>query len=101
MLTDEESSRILGPLEDAVVIPGFTLILYDSNQYMGASTFLFVLIILTIWIIALLPLVGRDYLGRYAVLLIPFSPTSHGVASDGARTVHHCSQHPSSFSASH
>jgi hypothetical protein len=37
VLTEEEASPILGPLEDAVLIPGFTIILNDVNQFMGAS----------------------------------------------------------------
>ena len=42
LLTEREALPILGSLEDAVVIPGFTLILNDVNQYMGGSnSFLF------------------------------------------------------------
>ena len=43
VLTEEEALPILGRLEDAVSIPGFTVILYDSNQFMRAcfSFFLF------------------------------------------------------------
>ena len=36
VLTEEEALPILGRLEDAVSIPGFTVILYDSNQFMRA-----------------------------------------------------------------
>ena len=60
LLTEREALPILGPLEDAVVIPGFTLILNDVNQYMGVSNSRPVLVfqILTLGILALLPLVG-------------------------------------------
>jgi len=37
LLTVQEALHTLGPLEDAVLIPGFTLILNDVNQYMGVS----------------------------------------------------------------